>query len=321
MSRASSDARPEIDVLAIGDASVDFFVRVPHIARADDKAVGRLLSIQGGGMSANLAAAAAHQGARSAAIVVCGEDDYGRTELRRLGEVGVDTSGCTVAGAQSRFSVVQLDRTGEKALVGAVADVDVPALADVSDDVLRSARVVAPLADDIPWALAIARRASDLGARVVVDVEPSAVPDDDTELRELLVCTDVVFANHGTVARLTDGDFDSCAALLRNLGVGVVVLSDGASGASCYADGRAWRAQPPVVNVVDTTGAGDALAGAFVASWISGLGPATALRRAVAVSSLCVEHIGSRTYIESVPAQDSQFTRRLEGTQITEDRR
>ena len=48
------------------------------------------------------------------------------------------------------------------------------------------------------------------------------------------------------------------------------------------------------VTAVDTTGAGDSFAGAFLASWLAGASPAEAARAAVAVSSWVVQHVGSR---------------------------
>ncbi|MFC7110472.1 PfkB family carbohydrate kinase [Nonomuraea rubra] len=140
----TSSAR-SVDVLAVGDASVDYFVRVPHIAVADDKAIGRLVGVHGGGMSANLAAAASFAGARAALATAVGSDEPGRQALERLAAHGVDVSASiAVPGGHTWFCVIQLDATGEKSLVGAVTEVKIPAVDQISDDLLRTARVVAP---------------------------------------------------------------------------------------------------------------------------------------------------------------------------------
>ncbi|NBE99716.1 carbohydrate kinase family protein [Nonomuraea sp. KC401] len=295
----ATNPRP-LDVLAVGDASVDYFVQVPHIATADGKAIGRLLSIQGGGMSANLAAAAGFAGARSGLVTAVGSDEPGRQALDRLAAHGVDVSASiTVAGGHTWFCVVQLDDTGEKSLVGAVTEVKIPAAGQVSDDLLRTARVVAPLADDLGWALDLATRARANGAAVAVDLEPDAVSGRWDEVRALARASDLVFCNQGTAEVLAGGDPERCAALLMSAGASVVVVTGGRNGASCHSRDGSWLARGPRVDVVDTTGAGDALAGAFTGSWILGRPLADCLRAGVATASLCVGHLGSRAYLDA----------------------
>ncbi|SDJ06881.1 carbohydrate kinase family protein [Nonomuraea jiangxiensis] len=289
-----------VDVLAVGDASVDYFVRVPHIATADDKAIGRLAGVHGGGMSANLAAAATFAGARAALATAVGSDEPGRQALDRLAAHGVDVSpSVTVPGGHTWFCVIQLDHTGEKSLVGAVTEVKIPAAEQISDDLLRSARVVAPLADDLDWAISLAVRARASGAKVAVDLEPGAVAGRRDRVWALARHSDLVFCNQGAVRELADGDPARCAELLISAGARVVVVTGGRNGATCHTPQESWTARGPEIEVVDTTGAGDALAGAFTGSWILGRSLAESLRAGVATGSLCVGHLGSRAYLDA----------------------
>ncbi|KAB8188414.1 hypothetical protein FH608_044020 [Nonomuraea phyllanthi] len=295
----TSPARP-VDVLAVGDASVDYFVRVPHIAGADDKAIGRLAGVHGGGMSANLAAAAGFAGARAALATAVGSDEPGRQALDRLARHGVDVSpSITVPGGHTWFCVIQLDATGEKSLVGAVTEVKIPEVGQISDDLLRTARVVAPLADDLGWATDLAARARAGGAKVAVDLEPDAVAGRWDQVRALARHSDLVFCNQGAVQVLADGDPVRCAELLVSAGATAVVTTGGRDGASCYSRTESWSARGPEIEVVDTTGAGDALAGAFTGYWILGRSLADSLRAGVATASLCVGHLGSRAYLDA----------------------
>ncbi|MDR5700880.1 carbohydrate kinase family protein [Agromyces aerolatus] len=312
--------RRTLDVLSVGDASVDYFVQVPHIARADDKAIGRLLGVHGGGMSANLAVAAAYCGARTGLITAYGSDDRGARQIEELQSLGVDTSqSIGLPDAEGWFCVVQLDATGEKALVGVETDVKIPRAAEVHDDALRSSRVVVPLADDVPWALDLARRAREAGALVAVDLEPSTVDGDWRDLEALLGLTEVVFANRATIERVAGGDFERAAETFRRFGARIVVLTDGRRGATCSTSDGSWSASTRVETVADTTGAGDALAGAFIGSWIRGADLPSSLRAGVAVSSLCVEHVGARSYAPSVPADSPIHIRRLEGVRLSQE--
>jgi sugar/nucleoside kinase (ribokinase family) len=74
-----------------------------------------------------------------------------------------------------------------------------------------------------------------------------------------------------------------------------VVLKLGAGGALHRgSDGATECAPAPPTGAVDTTGAGDALCAAFLASWLSGEPPATALCRGVGLASRVVTRAGAR---------------------------
>ena len=68
----------------------------------------------------------------------------------------------------------------------------------------------------------------------------------------------------------------------------------------------AYRVEAPQVDAVDTTGAGDALAGAFAASLVAGVRPADAIGFAVAYASESVRHAGTQTAFPTEWPADSR---------------
>ena len=90
-------------------------------------------------------------------------------------------------------------------------------------------------------------------------------------LVDALPAIDMLMANafeyHG-VTGVTDPEI--AAAMLAARGVGLVALKLGARG--CYIHGEQWRGSiaPFAVDSIDTTGAGDAFAGAFLSGWEQG---------------------------------------------------
>ncbi|MGV8855103.1 MAG: carbohydrate kinase family protein [Devosia sp.] len=72
----------------------------------------------------------------------------------------------------------------------------------------------------------------------------------------------------------------------------VVAIKQGADGASLALQGQHWHAGAPVVEVRDTTGAGDAFNAGFIDSWLDQRPPNDCLRAAVAAGSLSVQAIG-----------------------------
>lgn len=288
------------DLVVVGDASIDHYVQVPHLASSDNKAIGRYLGAFGGGMSANLAAAAAAQGSRTRLITKVGTDADGPAELQGLTSLGVDTTSSVQDGAHRTWMCfVQLDETGEKALVGADTGIKVPRPEEIDPRALHQARIVAPLADDLGWATEVAQRAVDGGAQVAIDLEPDAFFPDDPRLHALLRLTDYVFLNSASAQKFHPRSHDRAAAALHELGPGTVVVSRGEHGAHCsLAGGPAFTAGGVSgVSVVDTTGAGDALAGTFIAGVLRGDSPEDCLRTAVAHATACITRIGSRTYL------------------------
>jgi sugar/nucleoside kinase (ribokinase family) len=74
----------------------------------------------------------------------------------------------------------------------------------------------------------------------------------------------------------------------------LVVIKRGAQGAQALAGERSWSAPAPVVEAIDTTGAGDAFAAAFVAARLAGREIEACLSRAVAAGAAATTGLGGR---------------------------
>ena len=71
-----------------------------------------------------------------------------------------------------------------------------------------------------------------------------------------------------------------------------LVVTLGADGAAIAAGSEVLTIRAPAVDAVDAAGAGDALAGAYLAARIRGLDPEPALRRGVAAAALSCRAFG-----------------------------
>ncbi|MDC9822163.1 PfkB family carbohydrate kinase [Devosia sp. ZB163] len=104
-----------------------------------------------------------------------------------------------------------------------------------------------------------------------------------------------LFANEDEAQALSGTpDLD---AQMRLLGpnFGRVVVKLGAKGAAVGdASGVRLQLPAPVVDVVDTTGAGDAFAAAFISAELSGAGLETCLERAITAGSAAVTKVGGQ---------------------------
>jgi sugar/nucleoside kinase (ribokinase family) len=70
------------------------------------------------------------------------------------------------------------------------------------------------------------------------------------------------------------------------------VLTDGVHGATLYTSSGTVNQVPPTVDVVDAAGAGDALAGAYLAARVRGESEETALIEGVVASALSCRSFG-----------------------------
>jgi sugar/nucleoside kinase (ribokinase family) len=74
----------------------------------------------------------------------------------------------------------------------------------------------------------------------------------------------------------------------------LVAIKRGAAGCEAWRGTERWRLRAPAVEVVDTTGAGDAFVAAFLAARLNGEAIEASLRHAVAAGSAATEFLGGR---------------------------
>ena len=155
---------------------------------------------------------------------------------------------------------------------------------------------------DPPRAAALAAAEAARAAGATVSFDPSAhqmitaMGVDAFVATTVALAPAVVFPNRAEGAVLT-GETEPATiadALQRLYGGALVVLKLDAEGALVWRDGVG--AFVPAIEAVaaDTTGAGDAFAGAFLARWLAGNDPAEAARFAVRVAAWVVARPGAR---------------------------
>jgi sugar/nucleoside kinase (ribokinase family) len=264
-------------VVSLGDLALDVVVRVDTDVAAAADTPARI-TLSAGGQGANVAAWAAALGAEARWLGTRGDDPAGRLVSERLGRLGVELVG--PVGPEDTGIVVSLvDGSGERSMFpdrGAATRLRPAELRPGWLDcdhlhVSGYALLAEPIAQAAMSAVALAREA---GARISVDLSSwSTIRDTGADRFRALVqslAPDAVFANEDE-DRAFGGRLPGVAWILKH----------GAGGCSFDGDERSALR---VAEVVDTTGAGDALA----AGWIVG-GPDLALEAA----ARCIQRAGS----------------------------
>lgn len=275
---------------------MDLYVRVERLPSHDEKVSGDYIGIYGGGVAANFACAASRLGMRTGLVSTIGDDSFGETALRSLQEYGVDTEGVTtVQGAPTYFSIVALDRTGEKALIIVRTEVFFPMWEYVPTAYIKGARLL----HIAPFNLEVAARAAEyavgVGVPVSVDLEPSMVGEGLDAVIPLLKHTRLLFPNELCLdALFGEGHLEEGAAQLLSYGPEAVVVTRGAQGALIMTGSESFSVPAYRVEVRDTTGAGDCFNAAFVSAWLRGEGLASCGEFAAAAAAISVTEVGGR---------------------------
>ncbi|MGW4208122.1 ribokinase [Lentzea sp. NPDC004789] len=273
-------------LLVLGSANADLVVEVGRRPGGGETVLGGDTVVLPGGKGANTAVAAARVGGSVALVGAVGGDGYGSLLRESLESSGVDTALVKTSARPTGIAYITVTPDGENSIVvspGANADVtesDVDALSFEGVQVLTCSLEV-PL-ETVTHAIDVAAKA---GVRTVLNLSPVA----ELPARTLEQLT-VLIVNEHEAAQLAPGFAD----LLR-LGPKSAVVTLGARGAAVVTDeGITEVPSIEVAEVVDTTGAGDAFAGALSARLADGDGLAAAARYAAKVAALSVTKAGAQ---------------------------
>jgi sugar/nucleoside kinase (ribokinase family) len=299
----------DIDLFVIGDVNPDILVvdddAMPEFGQVE-KLVGTI-RLTVGGSSAITACGAARLGLRVAHGGIVGDDLLGRAIRDALADQGVDVSTITVDPAIPTGATIVLGRGDRRALLTALGTIDRLRAEDVPRRVLPQVRhlhagstaIQPKLRSGLPDLFGAARLAG---------VTTSFDANWDPERRwrgidHLLAAADVFFPNEREASLITgrSDPLEAAHELVRRAnavgrdreaGPLTVALKLGQHGGLAVRGPEALRLPAPEVEVVDSTGAGDAFDAGFIYGLLDGRSLGECLAVAVACGSISTRAIG-----------------------------
>lgn len=265
--------KPKVTV--VGSYNQDLSVRTSRMPVRGETILGGPFITGPGGKGSNQAVAAARLGAEVAMVVKLGQDTFGDQAAANLVKEGILPDFIfRTQETHTGVAFIIVDDTGENMIVVAAGannlltpqDVKAARQAIVSADVLL-VQLEVPL-ETVDYAVHLAREA---GVKVVLNPAPGRLLPDD-----LLGKVDILTPNETEASLITGlpvGSLDEAAAAaehLRGKGVGAVVVTLGGNGALVVDAAGARPIPGKRVEVVDTTGAGDAFSGSLAVSLAEG---------------------------------------------------
>jgi sugar/nucleoside kinase (ribokinase family) len=277
---------------------IDFIVRSegPPVIGSDRRSA---IFARSGGSAANQAVWLAHFGLNVSFIGRVGSSDHA-AQVAAFEQCGVEPWLSSDEERETGRLIALVDPSGERSFLTDRGANDGLSEEDIPDVLLRRADLIhlSGYSFVAPSPRQAVRGAMERAGRVPVSVDPASAeflremgPQNFLEwTRGAQIC----FPNSEEAAVLT-GSADSeaqIAALARHYPL--VVVKRGADGCEAAAGASRWRASSPVVQAIDTTGAGDAFVAAFLAAKLGQAPIDDCLTRAAAAGAAATEFIGGR---------------------------
>ena len=284
------------DLVTLGEVLLRLAISAP--ARFE---TARRLDVQVGGAEANVAAACARLGLRTAWISALPDNSWGERVRRELAGHGVDTAHVQVSPG-ARIGVYFLEYGVPPRPVRVLYDRRDSAFARLTPEALdwepvRRARVthlsgVTPALGAGPYAIAerMLREASTLSFDVNYRTALWTPAEARAFVERALPVARYVFLGREeaeTVLGLTEPPERALEAVARLAPKATVALMQGEDGATVLDGGRLWRpSRRLAVQVVDPIGAGDAFVAGFLWATLRGRSPQEVVDAATAVAAL-----------------------------------
>lgn len=287
----------ELDVIVVGSLNMDMFFHTSHIPMEGETILGGSFITTHGGKGANQAVALARLGRKVGMVGRVGDDPFGRSLIEGLKGDQVDTRLIRLdPEAATGVALILVEPNGKNRIVvasGANLHLEPKDLEGIKPLIHRAKVLLMQLEiplETVIHAVEIARQSQ---TQVVLNPAPSRpLPP------ELLRQVDILIPNEVEAAMLVESsqstDAADVAAQLLEMGPKTVLITLGEAGALLMNKGGAERIPGFEVEVVDTTAAGDAFIGGFVAALTEGRTLRESVRWGNAAGALACIRLGAQ---------------------------
>lgn len=297
--------RRRFDVAVVGLQVLDMLVTgVDASLFQRDSTTADVIRLAPGGDALNQAIALGQLGSRTALLGVLGNDRLGDTLLSILQDYPIEVFDSRVERNTS-ISIVVVDTEGERHFLRRSGHNDALCCELLDQEVIKNTGILSVAGAmafpslDGEGMIRLLRLAKDAGALTAMDLFINRKEYDMDAITAAFAYTDYLMPSLSE-AEFVTGETSPrhMAEALRSHGTGVVVLKMGEKGC-CLLDDGGLRVIPAFkAQVVDTTGAGDNFAAAFLHGVNRGWDLDTCARFACSAGALAVEHVGASGFLQ-----------------------
>ncbi|OBK14577.1 sugar kinase [Mycobacterium asiaticum] len=266
----------QVDIAVVGVHVLD--THIVGVAAIPEGSVGQLvetIKVSPAGTAGGTAVVLSRLGARVRSYGAVGADPMGDTLLALLESHGVDVSGLVrTTASQTSASVIPVRPNGDRPAWHCVGANATFTLGDVDlDDVARGTHVHLGGPEFLGGQAAarLLRHARDNGLSTSVDILAAGDPGLLAWIVEAFAHTDYLLPNDEQLLGFTGAaDLEAGARTLVAAGVGCVAVTRGREGALVVTADETIAVPAYAVDVVDTTGCGDAFSAGFILGRVLG---------------------------------------------------
>lgn len=279
-------------IAVVGSINMDMMVTAERIPKKGETIRGEDVHYSPGGKGANQAVAMQKLGAEVEMFGCVGADDHGKQMIENLKSVGVKTGHIKVIEqAPTGLAVITVGEQDNTIVIiaGANEKVDQRYLDQISETLKSYDMVV--LQHEIPLETVhgVIRFCSENQIPVVLNPAPAA------EVPSEIIQKATYLTPNEHEAKMIFGEDMTLEEMLRRYPEKLIVTQGAKGVITCLKSGDILEVPAESVEVVDTTGAGDTLNGAFCVQMAEGKSLREALRYANTAAGLSIGKLGAQS--------------------------
>ncbi len=288
-----------IDVLVIGRSCLDYIAVVDRFPKENQKTTLEFRLTEGGGQGGTASCCISILGGQVAYVGKLGDDPEGRFCLKRLQDFGVSTKFIEIipGGKTAVAFIFVTKRNGYRTIIYEGSTLPKIQKYPAIDTLLHRSAVLL-LDPEATYFGKVLKKQTDRKIKIVYDCERW-----QEGIEDIMAIADY-FIPSSDFFKSEELHFDGLSLKerifrLKGMVGGDLVVTDGENGAYYIMNNKLCQVLPPLINIVDTIGAGDNFHAAFALALSKGFDLLRAVKFSVAVASLSCREYGGRKGIPS----------------------
>ncbi len=282
-------------ITVIGSINMDLVIDCPKIPEVGETVLGSTLREFPGGKGANQAVAASRLGAKTRMVGSLGQK-YGEELKENLKANSIHVEGVKILESMSSgLAFIYLDEEGNNSIMvlsGANARMDREMVEASKEMILESKILLLQLEIPLDTLYYILEMVEGRQIKVLFNPAPMLQLD-----KERLKQVDYLIMNEIETQQFLGFRAPPQEAIpaILDYGIGSVIITRGGDGSSYNMGREVYSQKAPLVEVVDTTGAGDTFVGALAAALYHGLSLHEGIQLATEAAAIAVTRLGAQT--------------------------